>query len=86
MYLFRPTLVDVEEVIVDIEKGRHPVISLLFSSGDQFVANGTKLKVGSKFCVLLYEILWEISNTICRLVHELRFFLLIVLHSLNHLH
>ncbi|XP_021932992.1 DNA mismatch repair protein Msh3-like isoform X2 [Zootermopsis nevadensis] len=49
----KPTLVDVEEVIIDIEKGRHPVISLLFSSGDQFVANGTKLKSSEECCMIL---------------------------------
>jgi DNA mismatch repair ATPase MutS len=67
----RPTLVDLEETVINIEKGRHPVISLLFLSGDQFVANDTKLKVGSKFYIGLYEIFWKISKTICRLVHEL---------------
>lgn len=45
----RPTLIDLEETVINIKKGRHPVISLLFSNGDQFVANDTKLKVGCKF-------------------------------------
>lgn len=50
-------LVDLEETVIDIKKGRHPVISLLFPSGDQFVANDTKLKVGYKwlgFEMILY--------------------------------
>jgi DNA mismatch repair ATPase MutS len=41
--------VDLEETVINIEKGRHPVIPLLFSADDQFVANDTKLKVGPKF-------------------------------------
>jgi hypothetical protein len=41
-------LVDLEETVINIKKGRHPVIPLLFPSGDQFVANDTKLKVGFK--------------------------------------
>jgi DNA mismatch repair ATPase MutS len=41
--------VDLEETVINIEKGRHPVIPLLFSADDQFVANDTKLKVGRKF-------------------------------------
>jgi hypothetical protein len=41
-------LVDLEETVIDIKKGRHPVIPLLFPGGDQFVANDTKLKVGYK--------------------------------------
>jgi hypothetical protein len=50
-------LVDLEETVINIEKGRHPVIPLLFSADDQFVANDTKLKVGhnfSEFEVFLY--------------------------------
>ena len=38
-------LVDLEETVINIKKGRHPVIPLLFPSGDQFVANDTVLKV-----------------------------------------
>jgi DNA mismatch repair ATPase MutS len=52
--------VDLEETIIIIEKGRHPVVPLLFSADDQFVANDTKLKVGHKFSefkVFLYSLL-----------------------------
>jgi DNA mismatch repair ATPase MutS len=41
--------VDFEETVINIEKGRHPVIPLLFSADDQFIANDTKLKVCHKF-------------------------------------
>ncbi|KAJ4433160.1 hypothetical protein ANN_15417, partial [Periplaneta americana] len=41
----RPTLLDSEETIIDIEKGRHPVIPLLFTSTEQFVSNNTRLKI-----------------------------------------
>ena len=50
-------LVDLEETVINIKRGRHPVIPLLFPSGDQFVANDTKLKVGYKllgFGMILY--------------------------------
>lgn len=50
-------LVDLEETVISIKRGRHPVIPLLFPSGDQFVANDTKLKVGYKlleFEMILY--------------------------------
>jgi DNA mismatch repair ATPase MutS len=55
--LSRPTLVDLEETVINIKKGRHPVIPLVFPSGDQFVANDTKLKVGCKLLgcrIILY--------------------------------
>ena len=48
-------LVDLEETVINIKKGRHPVIPLLFPSCDQFVANDTKLKVGYK--VLEFEMI-----------------------------
>ena len=50
-------LVDLEETVINIKRGRHPVIPLLFPSGDQFVANDTKLKVRYKllgFEMILY--------------------------------
>ncbi|XP_069699526.1 DNA mismatch repair protein Msh3-like [Periplaneta americana] len=49
----RPTLLDSEETIIDIEKGRHPVIPLLFTSTEQFVSNNTRLKSDEECCMIL---------------------------------
>ncbi|XP_023724696.1 DNA mismatch repair protein Msh3 isoform X2 [Cryptotermes secundus] len=49
----KPTLVDMEETVINIEKGRHPVIPLLFSADDQFVANDTELKSSEECCMIL---------------------------------
>ncbi|GFG34869.1 hypothetical protein Cfor_10396 [Coptotermes formosanus] len=49
----KPTLVDLEETVINIKKGRHPVIPLVFPSGDQFVANDTKLKSVEECCMIL---------------------------------
>ena len=43
-----PTVV--EEPVVEIESGRHPVIDLLLAEGEQYVANSTKLNVRDCIC------------------------------------
>ena len=40
----------VEDVVVEIEAGRHPVIALLLTEGEQYVANDTKMSVSS-YCL-----------------------------------
>ncbi|KAJ9584414.1 hypothetical protein L9F63_021234 [Diploptera punctata] len=50
---FRPTVIDSDEVIISIENGRHPIIPLLFTGDDQFVANDTNLKSNEQRCMIL---------------------------------
>ena len=38
-----PTMV--EEAVVEIEGGRHPIIDLLLAEGEQYVANNTSMNV-----------------------------------------
>ena len=38
-----PTMV--EETVVEIEGGRHPIIDLLLAEGEQYVANNTSMNV-----------------------------------------
>ena len=45
-----PTVV--EEAVVEIESGRHPVIDLLLIEGEQYVANSTSLNVRVCICTL----------------------------------
>lgn len=58
----------VEEQVVEIEGGRHPVIDLLLEGG-QFVANDTDLSVSAQ-CREYYHISC-ICDVMCCLVHML---------------
>ena len=55
---FSPRLV--EDTVVEVERGRHPVIDLLLTEGEQYVANNTSMSVsalvfeGIKKTVTLY--------------------------------
>jgi hypothetical protein len=78
--------VDSEETVIMIEKGRHPVIPLLFSADDQFVANDTKLKVGHKFSE--FEFLYLIHSNSVKILLGLwhAFRKITKTHCLNQLH